>query len=130
LDAEGRLAEKQENKDKEPIFRGYLGKYMNDKGIIRYVQKHIFKKGIISPEEINLFNTLSMEYKILKNQVQYKDSLIMKTKKVNIEFSRDVINLCIEPCDYGTIETDAKQNIQCRNRITHRDQRIYNNIAN
>ena len=103
--------EKQENKDKEPIFRGYLGKYMNDKGIIRYVQKHIFKNGIISPEEINLFNTLSMEYKILKNQVRQKDGLIMKTKKVNIEFSRDFLNLCIEPCDYGTIETDAKQNV-------------------
>ena len=122
-------AEKQENKEKEPIFRGYLGKYMADKGIIRYVQKYIFKNGIISSEEINLFNSLSMEYKILKNQVQHKDSLIMKTKQVNTEFSRDFLNLCIEPCDYASAETDAKQNIQCRNRITIRDQRCVNSTA-
>jgi hypothetical protein len=81
---------------------------MSDKGINRYVQKHIFKNGIISPEEMNLFNTLSMEYKTHKYLVSKKDSLIIKTKKVNIEFSRDFLNLCIEPCDYGTIETDAK----------------------
>ena len=54
----------------------------------------------------------------------------MKTKKVDNEFSRDEVNLCIEPCDYGTTETDAKQNIQCRSRIMISDQRIINSMAN
>lgn len=53
----------------------------------------------------------------------------MKTKKVSNEFSKDVLNLCIEPCDYGTTETDAKQNIQCRSRIMIGDQRIINSIS-
>jgi hypothetical protein len=29
-----------------------------------------------------------------------------------------MLNLCLEPLDYGTIETDAKQSIKCRQRFT------------
>ena len=37
----------QKNKDKKHIFLGYFGKYLEDKGIARYVQKDILKNQLI-----------------------------------------------------------------------------------
>lgn len=61
-----------------------------------------------------------MEYRTLKHQVMQKDLRIIHAQKYKLEFDRDLINLAIEPQEFGTIETDANQNIMCRDKMTLR----------
>lgn len=111
---------KDEDSQKKPIFQGYFGKYLADKDIARVVQKSFIRKQLISEAQVRLFNTLSVEYRNLKHQVLKKDLRIIQVQKYRVEFDRDMINLAIEPQEFASIETDANQNIMCREKMTLR----------
>jgi hypothetical protein len=82
------------------------------------VQKHIFKHNLVSQEEVSLFNSISLEYKSIKSQMQKIDAQKRQKRCLN----KEILNLCLEPLDFGTIETDAKQSIKCRQRATVNEQ--------
>ena len=70
-----------------------------------------------------LFNTLSIEYRNLKQQVMQKDVRIIQVQTYKVEFDRDLINLAIEPQNFGSIETDANQNLMCQQKMNLRLER-------
>lgn len=114
---------KESLKQKEPIFKGYFGKYLSDKDIARDVQKSFIRKQLISEEQVDLFNTLSVEYRNLKQLVLQKDLRIVQSQEQRVEFDRNLINLAIQSQDFGSVETDANQNIMCREKMYLRLQR-------
>jgi hypothetical protein len=81
---------------------------MSEKKIARYVQKHIVKHNVVTTDEIFNYNTMMIELSNIKKQILLKDNQISQPKKGQISFQKDILNLCIEPFDFGTIETDAK----------------------
>ena len=109
-----KLTEKQvDNKpteQKAAIYDLYFGKYLQDKGIARDVQKHIARNKVILDAEIHLFNALSLEYRNLKQQVKALDDKIEAQSKIkmNEQAAIDTQALCHEVFDYGTIETDVR----------------------
>lgn len=43
----------------------------------------------------------------MKQLVLQKDMKIVQVQTSRVEFDRDMLNLAVEPQDFGTIETDA-----------------------
>jgi len=59
----------------------------------------------------------------MKQLVLQKDMKIVQVQTSRVEFDRDMLNLAVEPQDFGTIETDAIQNIMCREKMSLRLQK-------